>query len=83
MQYRVVFRPQATRDLESIAEFIAAENRRAATKLVREVRLLCRNLRMFPFRGSRAMILTLEYGLSRIADAWSSLIGSKAAGYAS
>ena len=29
------------------------------------------------------MILTLEYGLSRIAGAWSSLIGSKAAGYAS
>jgi len=51
MPYRVVFRSQATRDLDTIADHIALDNRIAAIKLAREVRAFCRTLRVFPLRG--------------------------------
>lgn len=51
MEYRVVFRRRATRDLDSIADYIAIDNRIAALKLAREVRAFCLGLRFFPFRG--------------------------------
>jgi toxin ParE1/3/4 len=51
MEYRVVFRPQARRDLNAIVDYIARDNRAAASKLGREVRAFCANLRYLPFRG--------------------------------
>ena len=50
MTYRVVFRPQARRDLNSIVDYIARDNRAAARKLATEVRAFGANLRYFPMR---------------------------------
>jgi toxin ParE1/3/4 len=51
MAYRVVFRPQAIRDLNSIAEYIARHNRPRAVTFAEEIEAVCRDLRFFPLKG--------------------------------
>jgi toxin ParE1/3/4 len=51
MAYRVVYRPQAIRDLNSIVDYIARDNRPRAISFAKEIRQFCRNLRFFPLRG--------------------------------
>src|SRR5215210_7465211 len=51
MAYRVVFRPQAIRDLNAIADYIALDSRQSAIRFAKELRQFCRNLRFFPLRG--------------------------------
>ncbi len=60
----VVFRPQAVRDLEAIADYIAADNPTRAQSFVQELRERCRLLgdfpesaRSFPELGKDARIL--------------------------
>jgi toxin ParE1/3/4 len=60
----VAFRPQALRDLEAIADYIAADNPRRAQSFVQELRKRCRLLgdfpesaRRFPALGKDARIL--------------------------
>ena len=51
MAYRVVYRPQAVRDLNSIADYIALDSRQRAIAFTKEIRQFCRNLRFFPLKG--------------------------------
>jgi toxin ParE1/3/4 len=60
----VAFRPQAVRDLEAIADYIAADNPTRAPSFVQEIRERCRLLgdfpesaRRFPELGKDARIL--------------------------
>ncbi len=60
----VAFRPQALRDLEAIADYIAADNPTRAQSFVQELREHCRRLgdfpesaRRFPELGKDARIL--------------------------
>jgi toxin ParE1/3/4 len=60
----VAFRPQAVRDLDAIAEYIAADNPTRAQSFVQEIRGRCRLLgdfpesaRRFPELGKHARIL--------------------------
>lgn len=50
---RVAFRPQAVRDLEGIAEYIAADNPVRARSFVQEIRQRCRLLGDFPESARR------------------------------
>jgi toxin ParE1/3/4 len=63
----IAFRPQAIRDLEAIADYIAADNPTRAQSFVREIRERCRLLgdfpesaRKFPELGRDAHILPYD-----------------------
>lgn len=49
----VAFRPQAIRDLEAIADYIAADNPTRAQSFAREIRERCRLLGDFPESARR------------------------------
>ena len=47
---RVVFSPQAKRDLQSIADYIAVDIAARAVTFIEEIEERCRKLEIFPFR---------------------------------
>ncbi len=51
MARRLVFRPQAEADLESIRAFVAADSPRAALRFVDSIEKRCRSLSDFPGQG--------------------------------
>lgn len=50
---RLVISPTARSDLVNIREYIAAENKRAATRIIREIKATFKTLLTFPELGMR------------------------------
>lgn len=64
MPARVLFRPSAEADLDTIYDYIARDSRANAIEFTRRIRAQCNNLPDFPVRGTRRD--DLEPGLRTI-----------------